>query len=71
MSNDSETSHIVRNSLLGKIGLNVRGVIVLVLVITVSIIAATQHEIPERLFYLVSAAVGYYFGQQHNQKPTP
>ena len=68
-NNPEDTVHLVKGSLLAKLGLSVRGVIVIILVVSACAQAFITNEIPERLLALASAAVGYYFGQQH-QKST-
>ena len=65
-----ETSHLVKGSLLAKIGLSVRGIVVIVLIVAVSAMAISKITIPQEVFWLTSSAIGYYFGQQH-QKSTP
>lgn len=68
--NDSDTQHLVKGSVLAKIGLSVRGIIILILVVTVCVLTALKINIAQELYWLTSAAVTYYFGQQHQQKTT-
>lgn len=49
-------------------GVSVRGIIALLLVITVSVMALTKVEMDEKLFSLVVAVVSFYFGK--NSKST-
>jgi hypothetical protein len=68
MTSDTDTTHLVKGSLLAKLGLSVRGIVVILFALTVCILAALKIPVQQELFWLTSAAVGYYFGQQH-QKP--
>ncbi len=68
MSEEHDTSQIVRGTWLGKIGVNIRGVVVLLLCLTVCVLTALKIQIAQELFWLTSAAVTYYFGQQHDKR---
>lgn len=63
--NDSDTSRLIKGSVLAKLGLSVRGIIVILLCFTVCLLTALKIEIQQELYWLTSAAVTYYFGQQH------
>ena len=65
-----ETSHLVKGSLLAKIGLSVRGIVVIVLIVGIVAMSMLKTPIPQEVYWLASSAIGYYFGQQH-QKNTP
>lgn len=65
---DSDTSRLIKGSLLGRIGLNVRGVVVVLLCFTVCLLTALKIEVQQELYWLTSAAVTYYFGQQHRSE---
>lgn len=66
---DTDTTHLVKGSVLAKLGLSVRGIIVILLCLTVCLLTGLKIPIQQELFWLTSAAVTYYFGQQHNTKP--
>ncbi len=68
MTEEHDTSQIVRGTWLGKIGVNIRGVVVLLLCLTVCVLTALKIPIAQELFWLTSAAVTYYFGQQHDKR---
>ena len=48
-------------------GVSLRGLIVLLTVLTVCVMAMISKKVEEPLYTLVGLTVGYYFGQ--NQKP--
>lgn len=47
--------------------ISVRGVVVIILVVTVCGISAAGKSVEEPLYTLVSGAVGWYFGQKGKQ----
>ena len=63
-----DTSHISRSSLLGRIGINIRGIVVVLLCGTICLLTALKIPIAQELYWLTSAAVTYYFGQQHEKR---
>ena len=68
--NDSDTSHIRRDSVLGRLGLSVRGIVVTMMVLTICIAVPLKIDITEPLYSLSIAAVSYYFGQQQQHGHT-
>lgn len=64
MMTDDDTQHISRASLMGRLGLSVRGVVVSLMIATVCACALLKFEVNEPLYSLSIAAISYYFGQQ-------
>ena len=69
--NEGDTTHLMKGSLLAKIGVNVRGIIVIMLCGTICILTGLKIQIAQELYWLTSAAVTYYFGQQHERAARP
>lgn len=67
--NDADTNHISRDSLMGRLGLSVRGVVVTLMVITVCVCSVMKLEVKEPLYSLAFVAIGYYFGQTQRGNP--
>jgi len=64
---ETDTNHFSRNSLLGRLGMDIRGIVVVLLCVTICILTSMgKTDIPKELYWLTSAAVTYYFGQKHN-----
>jgi len=59
-----DTSHLSRESLMGRLGLSVRGIVVTTMIVTVCACALMKLKVEEPLYSLAIAAVSYYFGQQ-------
>lgn len=64
MSDSDDTQHLTRDSLMGRLGLSVRGVVVTLMIATVCACALTSRKVEEPLYSLAVAGVSYYFGQQ-------
>lgn len=62
-----DTSHLAKSSLLGRIGLSVRGVVVVTVTVTVCGMSWTGHVVAEPLYSLAGIVIGYYFGQMKHQ----
>lgn len=70
MNGSDDTSMIARDSMMGRLGLSVRGVVVCLMIGTVCACAIMTHKVEEPLYSLSIAAVSYYFGQQRiHSKP--
>ena len=67
--NQDDTTQLSRESLLGRLGLSVRGIIVTMMVLTICIAVPLHIVIAEPLYSLSVVAVSYYFGQQQKTHP--
>lgn len=68
---DDDTQHISRASLMGRLGLSVRGVVVTLMITTVCACALLKFDVNEPLYSLSIAAISYYFGQQQRMATKP
>lgn len=68
---EDDTQHLSRESLLGKLGISVRGIALIMLVASLCACALMKYEIDIKFYSVAIGAVGYYFGQQHSGKQAP
>lgn len=67
----TDTAHISKDSLLGRLGLSVRGCVVVVVTVTVCGMSFAGKTVAEPLYSLAGMVIGYYFGQmKHSQQST-
>ncbi|MGC3958106.1 MAG: hypothetical protein QM813_09270 [Verrucomicrobiota bacterium] len=61
---NDDTTMISNTSLMGRLGLSVRGVAVTTMIVTICVATLMKLEVKEPLYSLSIAAVSYYFGTQ-------
>lgn len=67
MTPTEDTAHLAKSSFLGRIGLSVRGIVVVTVTVTVCGMSWTGHTVAEPLYSLAGIVIGYYFGQMKHQ----
>ena len=67
MTGTDDTSHLAKTSLLGRLGISVRGVVVVTVTVTVCGMSFAGKTVAEPLYSLAGIVIGYYFGQMKHQ----
>lgn len=62
-----ETAHLVKGSFLARLGLSVRGCVVMTVTVTVCVMSVMGKSVAEPLYSLAGIVIGYYFGQMKHQ----
>ena len=70
MNPTDDTAHLVKGSLLGRLGLSVRGCVVVLVTFTVCGMSFSGKVVAEPLYSLAGIVIGYYFGQMKHQSHT-